>query len=467
MTHPSAMPDFDETPAAVGLRVMPHDLSAERAVLGAVLLDGQRIADVGEVLAEGDFYRDAHRRIFRQMVALANRSTGVDFLTLKDALARAGDLDECGGPAYVAALADGIPRGTNVGEYAAIVKEKATLRSLIQSANTILTAAFEAEQDAADVVQDAERLIFQLATGGRQGGFVSMREIAQDGLGYLEQLAQSRNGLTGVPSGFADLDHITRGFQPGNLVIVAARPAMGKTALAVNVAQYAAKTGRSVGVFSLEMSTTELFIRQLAAEAHIDSHRMQSGHLGDRDWGRLSHAISLLAESSVHIDDSANIGVFEMRGRSRRLKAAHGLDLLIVDYLQLMTSPDTKRSENRTLELGAISRALKGLAKELQIPILALSQLSRAPETRSDHRPMLSDLRESGALEQDADLVLMLYRAAVYEETPENRNQAELIIAKHRAGPVGTVRLAWLPEETRFANYAEYQTTGAGDRRFQ
>lgn len=450
-------------------RVLPHDLDAEKSVLGAILVDGDRLVDVAEILAWTDFYRVAHGLIYARMVDLSERRSVIDFITLKDALARRDELEEVGGPAYIAALADGVPRNSSVAYYAGIVKEKAELRALITAANKILARAYEAEEDAATVGEEAERLIFQLATKSSSGGFVSMRVIAQEGLAYLETVSQNKSGITGVPSGFVDLDAMTRGFQPSNLIIVAARPSMGKTSLAINIAQNMSRVGKTVGIFSLEMSNSELFIRQLAAEAHIDSHRVQSGFIRSSEWGPISMAIGVIAESKIFVDESPYIGAFEMRGRARRLKAEHGLDALFIDYLQLMASPQDKRSQNRTIELGDISRALKGLAKELQIPVIALSQLSRAPDARDDHRPRLSDLRDSGAIEQDADLVLFPYRASVYEETEENRRTAELIIGKHRNGSVGTVKLGWIPEETRFVNRSEYsepadQRLPIGDR---
>jgi replicative DNA helicase len=445
-----------DTVALAADRTLPHNLEAERSVLGAILVHNDAFNLAAQIITEKDFFRDAHRRIFDKMIALNERNDAIDFVTLKEELARAGDLDDVGGPAYIASLADGVPRATNVEYYARIVKEKSTLRSLIFAANKILTNAYEAEQEPDIILDEAESSIFSVADDRIKAGFVPMRDLVKESFPKIEQLFEQKRLVTGTPTGFVDLDEMTRGFQPGDLVIIAARPSMGKTSLVLNISQYVAmQPGMTVGFFSLEMSKESLFLRLLTSEAQIDSHRLMSGAIGQKDYGRISHALESLSAMQLFIDDTSNIGVMEMRAKARRLQAEHGLHLLVVDYIQLMSGRG--RFENRTLELAAISRSLKGLAKELHVPIVVLSQLSRAAETRSDHRPQLSDLRESGALEQDADLVILIYRDDVYNRDPNNPDAgtAELIVAKQRNGPTGTVKAAFLREQTRFANLAQ------------
>jgi len=425
-------------------------------VLGAILINNQAFNQAAEVIDSQDFFRDAHRRIFEKMVGLTDRNQPVDFVTLTDELTRSGELEEVGGPAYVSALTDGVPRSANVEYYARIVKEKSTLRRLIQASNEVLVRAYDAEEDADDLLDEAERTIFSIAEGRMRSGFVKLSELVDGGYAMLEQLQASRGLVTGVPSGFVELDKMTSGFQKSDLVIVAARPAMGKTSFVMNIALNAAlEAGKSVGVFSLEMSKEQLFLRMLTSEARVDAHRFRGGFLGEQDYERLNGAFARLHDAKVFIDDTASAGILEMRAKSRRLKLEHGLDMLVIDYLQLMQGRG--RFDNRQQELASISRSLKILAKELEIPILALSQLSRATETRSDHRPQLSDLRESGALEQDADVVMFIYREEVYaaseeERRPEVEGMAEIIIGKQRNGPIGSVPLAFLKQYTRFEN---------------
>jgi replicative DNA helicase len=440
----------------VAERTLPHNLEAERSVLGAILLHNDAFNLAAEVIDAADFFRDAHRRIFDKMVKLVERGDAIDLVTLKEELGRSGDLEEVGGPAYITALVDGVPRSTNVEHYAKIIKEKATLRSLIFSANKIVATAYEAEEDADVILDQAEHAIFAIADDKVRDGFVSMKHLAQSSLDTIEKLHSRKELITGVPSGFTDLDEMMSGLQPSDLIIVAARPSMGKTSLVLNIAQHVGtKTDMTVGLFSLEMSKEQLFLRMLTAEARIDAHRLRGGFLGERDWGKLSQAIGTLSEAKIFIDDSPAIGVLEMRAKCRRLSAEHGLDLVIIDYIQLMQGRG--RFENRTLEVASISRSLKGLAKELNVPIVVLSQLSRAPESRSDHRPQLSDLRESGALEQDADVVIFIYREEQYadKDAPvDAQGTAELIIGKQRNGPTGVVKLAFIREFTRFENLA-------------
>ena len=443
---------------AVAERTLPHNLEAERSVLGAILLHNDAFNLAAEVIDSKDFFRDAHRRIFDKMVKLAERGDAIDLVTLKEELGRAGELDEIGGPAYITALVDGVPRSTNVEHYARIIKEKATLRNLIFSANRILTTAYEGAEEADIILDQAEHAIFAIADDKVRDGFVSLRDLAQASLDTIEKLHAHKELITGVPTGFHDLDEMTSGLQPSDLIIVAARPSMGKTSLALNMAQHVGtKTDRTVGLFSLEMSKEQLFLRLLTSEARIDAHRLRGGFLGERDWGKLSQAIGTLSDAKIFIDDTPSIGVLEMRAKCRRLKSEHGLHLVIVDYIQLMQGRG--RFENRTLELASISRSMKGLAKELNVPIVVLSQLSRAPESRSDHRPQLSDLRESGALEQDADVVVFIYREDLYgdrnQPAADTQGVAEIIIGKQRNGPTGIVRLAFIREFTRFENLAK------------
>src|SRR6476469_1984786 len=446
------MPDL-----AVAPRTLPHNLEAERSVLGAVLLHNSAFNLAAELIDTADFYRDAHRRIFDKMVKIVERGGAIDLVTLKEELNRSGDLDEVGGPAYITALVDGVPRSTNVEHYAKIIKEKATLRNLIFSANKILATAYAGEEEADLILDQAEHAIFAIADDMVRDGFVSLRDLAQGSLDTIEKLHSRKELITGVPTGFTDLDEMTSGLQPSDLVIIAARPSMGKTSLVLNMAQHVGtRTDMTVGIFSLEMSKEQLFLRMLTGEARIDAHRLRGGFLGERDWGKLSQAIGTLSEAKIFIDDTPSIGVLEMRAKCRRLATEHDLHLVIIDYIQLMQGRG--RFENRTLELASISRSLKGLAKELHVPIVVLSQLSRAPESRSDHRPQLSDLRESGALEQDADVVLFIYREDQYvdkaQAPTDNQGTAEIIIGKQRNGPTGIVRLAFIREFTRFENLA-------------
>ena len=447
-------------------RSLPHNLEAEKCVLGAVLINNHAFNQATEVINENDFFREAHKRIFTKMIALSERSEPIDVVTLKDELVRSGDLDEVGGPAYISSLTDGVPRSANVEYYARIVKEKSTLRRLIQSANDVLTRAYDAEEDADLLLDEAERSIFQIAENRMRAGFVRIGDLVDSGYQIIEQLQQHKGLVTGVPSGFVDLDEMTSGFQKSDLVIVAARPSMGKTSFVLNIALNAAiEAKKSVGMFSLEMSKEQLFMRLLTSEARVDAHRFRGGFLGEQDYSRLVGAFAKLHDAKFFIDDTPSIGVLEMRAKARRLKMEHGLDMLIIDYLQLMQGRG--RFENRQQELASISRAIKILAKELEVPVLALSQLSRATESRGDHRPQLSDLRESGALEQDADVVMFIFREEMYmvdgERNPDSEGLAEIIIGKQRNGPTGTARLAFLKQYTRFENLAAgYSREGAG-----
>ena len=449
------MADTATTP--VSERTLPHNLEAERCVLGAILIHNEAFNVAAELIDSDHFFRVAHQRIFDKMVGLNDREQVIDLVTLKDELGRSGYLDDVGGAAYIAALADGVPRSTNVAHYARIVKEKSTLRSLIYSAGKILSTAYQAEQDAQTLLDQAEQEIFSIADDRIHKGFVPLNDMVPSTMATIEKLQETEGLISGVPTGFVDVDNLSSGFQPGELIIVAARPSMGKTAFALNVAQHVGtKTDRKVGFFSLEMATTQLFLRMLTAEANLDSQRIRGGSLSGEEFSRISKAIEKLSHANIYIDDTTSLGVLEARAKARRLKAEHGLDLLILDYIQLMQGRG--RFENRNQELASISRAFKGLAKELDVPVVVLSQLSRAPESRSDRRPQLSDLRESGALEQDADVVMFIYREEQYDPTPDNAGMAEIIFGKQRNGPTGTVKLAFLKQVTRFASLSPVRT---------
>ena len=427
---------------------LPSNVEAERTILGAVLLDNSVCNQAVELLKRDDFFLDSHRRIFDKMIVLSERVSSIDLITLGDELRRAGEFEQIGGATYIASLIDGVPRTDNIEHYARIVKKKAMLRKLITASNQIIARAFDEEDDADIIIDQAEQAIFQIAEDKIRQGFQYVGTVAQRRLEQIEQMAERPEMITGVPTGFVDFDHLTSGLQRQDLIIIAARPSMGKTALALNMAQYAARNGSVVGIFSLEMSAEQLASRLLCSEARVDAHRLRTGFLNREEWARLGDALRRLCETKVYIDDTPGAGVLEMRAKARRLKAEHGLDLLVVDYLQLMSGRG--RIESRQQEVSQISRDLKTLAKELDIPVLALSQLSRAPETRSEHKPQLSDLRESGAIEQDADVVCFIFREEVYNETDENRGRAELLIAKQRNGPTGKVDLAFLNSFTRF-----------------
>jgi replicative DNA helicase len=432
-------------------QALPSNADAERTVLGAVLVDNAAFNSAAEILTRDDFYRESHRRIFDAMAGLAERSMPIDLVTLKDELTKGSALEAVGGAAYLASLVDGIPRIVNVEHWSRIIKEKSVLRNLIHAGNRIVQSAYEAEDEAALILDRAEKSIFDIAERRIRAGFVGLHEIVKESFRTIDQLSQSKEVVTGLPTGFVDLDERTSGLQKGDLIIVAARPAMGKTSLCLNIAQNASlRTGETVGIFSLEMSKEQLVLRMLCADARIDAHRLRTGKLNEKDWARLAKAYADLSASKIFIDDSAMVTPLEMRAKCRRLKAEHGLGLLIVDYLQLVTG--SGRVENRQQEISSISRSLKGLAKELNVPVIALSQLSRAPEARTDKRPQLSDLRESGAIEQDADIVMFIYREEEYKQSDENRGIAEIIIGKQRNGPTGTLKLAFIKEFTRFEN---------------
>jgi replicative DNA helicase len=435
-------------------KTLPNNLEAERSILGAVLLDDKALLSVFEILKPQDFYLDSHRRLFEKMLLLMNSSRAIDLITLKEELQRASELESIGGAAYLAALTDGLPRALNIEFYAQIVKEKSTLRRLIQVSNETMARSYKDEEPAQEVLQGIEKAIFDIAGQHFHTGLSNIAPVVSDVFKQIEELSNQKTAVTGLETGFVDLDRMTSGFHPSDLVIVAARPGLGKTSFCLNIAEHAAiKHKKSVAIFSLEMSKEQLVKRLLCSESRIDAHRINTGFLNKDDWNRLSRASGDLSETKIFIDDTANVTVPELRTKSRRLSLEHGLDLIIVDYLQLM-SGSTQRYENRTQEISQISRGLKGIAKELGVPVIAASQLSRAVESRTgEHRkPQLSDLRESGSIEQDADLVLFIYREDMVNPTEENNGLAELIIGKQRNGPTGSVQLAFLKQFTRFDN---------------
>jgi replicative DNA helicase len=433
-------------------RVPPQALEAEVAVLGAMMLDTSAVGVAAELLDEQAFYRPAHRKIFSAIMSIFARDEAVDLVTVTQELKKRKDLDDAGGAAYLSTVLGSVATTANIRYHAKIVLEKSVLRRLITISTEIAHEAYDSGGEAGDILDRAEHMIFEIAESRVRRDFVPMREILKHSFEVIEELYRRKEHITGIPSGFIDLDSLTSGFQRSDLIIIAGRPSMGKTALALNVAAHAAiRAGVATAIFSLEMGRAQLVQRMLCSEAHVDAHQLRTGHLADRHWSNLTTAAGLLSEAPIWIDDTPAMTVLEMRSKARRLKAEADIGLLIVDYLQLMHG--LGRQENRQQEISEISRSLKALAKELEVPVLALSQLSRAVETRGgDRRPILSDLRESGAIEQDADVVAFIYRPEVYDRSPENMGHAEVIVGKQRNGPTGTVRLAFSSECTRFDN---------------
>ena len=434
---------------------LPQNLDAERSVLGAILLDPSSLSFVVPILGENDFFPDTHRRIFRAMMELFQRSAEIDILTLKEELDRAGTVDQAGGTSYLSALLDGVPEVANVEHYARIVKEKSTLRRLIRVGQQMVREGLAQEKNAEELLGESTGSIFDIAEDSVRGGFVPIAQVVKRNLELIED-AQGRKGvLSGLPTGFLDLDRMTSGLQSSDLIILAARPSVGKTSFALNIAQHIAfREGRSVGFFSLEMSKEQLGFRVLCSEADVDAKKVRDGYASKEAMVRLVTAQSKIAGANFFLDDGAGLSVPEMRAKGQRLKREKGLDLLVVDYLQLMGGHG--RFDNRTQEVSQISRGLKLLAKELQVPILALSQLSRSPESRKgdQRKPQLSDLRDSGSIEQDADVVVFLYREELYERDTERKGIADVIIAKQRNGPTGDFSLVFLADHMTFANYA-------------
>jgi replicative DNA helicase len=437
-------------------RPLPSNLEAERSILGAILLDNHALNAAIEKIRSEDFFLSQHRQIFERMIQLGEKQQAIDVVTLMEDLSRRGELEAAGGIAYLSQLADGLPRVTNVEHYARIVKEKAVLRSLIFSASAIQEQALAAGDDADVILDRAESVIFQLAEDRVKVGLIGVKELVRDNYERLEKIFSEGRRITGLTTGYPGLDNETAGLQPSELIILAARPSMGKTALALNISENVALRLREpVAVFSLEMSKESLLLRLLASEARVDAHKFRTGHMGRDDWGKVTGALTNLADAPLWIDDSASSTVMEIGAKARRLKRDRGLSLLVVDYLQLVVPTHTGRGSNRQEEVSSISRGLKGLAKELKVPVLVLSQLTRAPE-RDDRKPQLSDLRESGAIEQDADVVLFINRPNFYKtDLPEeDRAKAELIIAKQRNGPTGSMNFVFLARHTRFEEAA-------------
>ena len=446
-------------------RPLPHNIEAERSILGAVMLDNHALNAAVEKLRSEDFFLPQHRKIFEQMIQLGEKQQAIDTITLMEDLTRSGHLESAGGIAYLSQLADGLPRVTNVEHYARIVKEKAVLRSLIHSASAIQEQALAAGDDADVILDRAESAIFQIAEDRVRAGLIGVKELVRENFERLERIFSEGRRITGLGTGYTDLDNQTAGLQPSELIILAARPSMGKTALALNIAENVAlRKSEPVAIFSLEMSKESLLLRMLASEARVDAHKFRTGHMNRDDWGKITGALSSLGEAPLWIDDSASSTVLEMGAKARRLKRDRGLSLMIVDDLQLVVPTHTGRGTNRQEEVSSISRALKGLAKELKVPIVVLSQLTRAPE-REERKPQLADLRESGAIEQDADVVLFINRPNFYKtDLPEeDRAKAELIIAKQRNGPTGTLNFVFLARHTRFEEAAPDAWTTSGD----
>ncbi len=443
-------------------RSVPHNLEAERALLGSILLDNSAINSALELLSKEDFFSEAHRLTFERMVELSEKNRTIDLVTLSEELAKDGLLEKAGGAAYLSALSDGIPIGTTaaMGEYCRIVKEKSTIRRIINASHNVLSRCLEGNDDPETLIDLAQSQIFEIAEARVQSGFANVRDIVKSSFGKIDVLFDRGQRVTGIETGLKDLDDITSGLQAGELIVIAARPSLGKTALALNIGAHAAiQNHKVVGMFSLEMSKESLVIRLLCSEARIDSHRLRTGFSSREEWARITPALGRLSEAPLFIEDTPALTMMQIRAKARRLKAEKGLDLLIVDYLQLISGQG--RFENRTQEVSYISRSLKSIAKELKVPVLALSQLSRAPEQRPGQRPQLSDLRESGSIEQDADVVIFIFREKM--KTAEEEGEAEssrggyethLIVGKQRNGPTGDVPVVFLRSYAKFENKA-------------
>jgi len=436
-------------------KIPPHSLEAEESVLGGILIDNNALDRAVEFIVADDFYREAHRKIFRAMQELNQRGEPVDLVTLTDALRARGELQDIGGAAYLGELVEKVPTAAHVAFYARIVRHKAVVRSLIQATTEIAALGFESSADVDQLLDDAEHKIFEISERKVRPSFFRIRDIMVDSMKAIEQLYERKELVTGVPTGFVDLDRMTAGLQPADLIVIAGRPSMGKTAFALNIAQYTALTAKvGVAVFSLEMAKEQLVLRLLCSEARVDQSKVRAGFAAERDFPKLAMAASRLAEAPIYIDDTPALSVLELRAKARRLKREREskLGLIVVDYLQLMRGHDGV--DSREQEISGISRSLKALAKELSVPVIALSQLNRQVENRAEKRPIMADLRESGAIEQDADVIAFLYRPIVYDKNAEER-AAEVIIAKQRNGPIGTVPLTFMSEYTRFENRAE------------
>ncbi len=433
-------------------KVPPHDLDAEQAVIGSMLTDADAVASSIEVLKPEDFYRADNRIIYEAMFNLYNRSEPIDIITVKAELESMGRFEQVGGLEYLAGLPDKVPTTANVQKYINIVEEKSKLRDLIKTANDIIELGYDPTEDVDDIMENVEKKVFNLTQGKNQKGYSAIKDVLVDSFTQLEELYNRKQHITGVPSGFADLDYRTAGFHGSELILVAARPAMGKSAFALNIATNAAvRADVPVAIFNLEMSKEQLVNRILCSEAMVDSNKVRTGKLEEEDWSKLAEAIGPLSASNIYIDDTPGISITEIRAKCRKLQVEKHIGMVIIDYLQLIQGTN-KRGGSREQEISEISRSLKIMAKELNVPVIALSQLSRAVEQRPDHKPMLSDLRESGAIEQDADIVMFLYRDDYYNPDSEKKNIAEVIIAKHRGGSTGSVDLRWFGSYTKFTN---------------
>lgn len=431
------------------MRSLPHNLDAEQSVLGSMIIDKNAIAQAAETLKSEDFYRDAHKVIYSAIIQLFQKDTPVDMVTLIEYLRSTEKLEAAGGISYITELSNSVPSTANLNSYVKIVDEKATLRKLIKASNEIIEKSYSDQGAVENVMDFAQKKVFDIAEKRSSSDYESISTVLERGFIEIERMFNDKGQLTGVPSGFTDLDAKTSGFQKGDMILVAARPSMGKTTFALNLCQHAAlRANKSVVIFSLEMPKEQLAYKLLCAEANVDMQKLRTGQLDDQDWESIARASGPLAASKIYIDDSAGISVMEMRSKCRRIKMEHGVDFIMIDYLQLMSGS----GESRQQEVSEISRNIKALAKEMQCPVIALSQLSRAPEQRADHRPMLSDLRESGSIEQDADLVMFLYRDEYYNKETDQKNIGECIIAKHRNGEVGTIKLAWLGRYSKYGN---------------
>jgi len=444
-------------------RLPPQNLDAEMSVLGAMLLDKEAIAQAIETIGSESFYKPANAKIYSAIIQLYDANQPVDIVTISEYLKKRKELESVGGAGYISMLLDAIPSAANVAHYLKIVKEKAVLRRLINVATGIVGRCYDDEEDVSDVLDDAEKEIFDIAQHRQSQGFVRVGDLIKHSIETVESLYQKKEYVTGVASGYTDLDTMTAGFQPSDLIIIAARPSMGKTSLAVNIAEHAAITEKiPTAIYSLEMAREQLVLRMLCSHARVNAHNVRTGFISEKhDFPKLVNAAGKLSGAPIFIDDSPAISVLEMRAKARRLAAKEGIKLIIIDYLQLMRS-SVRKAENRQQEISEISRSLKALAREIGVPVIVLSQLNREAEARPDHRPRLSDLRESGAIEQDADVVFLLFREEYYEpDNEEVKGKAEVIIAKQRNGPVGTVKLAFLQECTHFDNIAEREMESA------
>lgn len=433
-------------------KVPPHDIEAEQAVIGSMLTDKDAVISAIEVLKEEDFYRTDNRSIYEAIINLYNRAEPIDIITVKAELESLGKFEQVGGLEYLASLPDKVPTTANAMKYIKIVEEKSTLRNLIKTANEIIELGYDPTEDVSDIMEGAEKKIFNIMQNNDKKSYAPIKDILVDSFTQLEELYNRKQHITGVPSGFVELDYKTAGFHGSDLVLIAARPAMGKSAFALNIATNAAvRANVPVVIFSLEMSKEQMVNRILCSEAMVDSNKVRTGKLEEDDWTKLAGSIGPLSEAEIYIDDTPGISVMEIRAKCRKLKLEKNIGMVVIDYLQLVQGSN-RRNGSREQEISEISRSLKILAKELNVPVIALSQLSRAVEQRPDHRPMLSDLRESGAIEQDADIVMFLYRDDYYNKDSEKKDIAEVIIAKHRGGSLGTVELLWLGSYTKFVN---------------